>query len=132
MKDELPLLGSQFPPLLSLTFVLQQSADSLLLREVGLSLGMVRIMSGLSPASVTSQRRLALYLNQTEANVSRQLQILKKGGLVSITKNKKDGRQRDVLLTKKGEQKYLLAEKLLLENQGEFDKLMRQRTPEFN
>ncbi len=132
MKDELPILGSQLPPLLSLTFVLQQFADNLLLGEVGLSLGMVRIMSGLSPAAATSQRRLALHLSQTEANISRQLKILKKEGLVSVTKNKKDGRQRDVLLTKKGERKYRTAEKLLLENQREFDKLMRRQSPGFN
>lgn len=124
MKNDLPSLRSKFPPLLHLTYVLQQSADELLAREAGIGLSHARIMSGLSPAVACSQRRLAASLSQTEANVSRQLQVLKRKGLVSISKSKKDKRQRDVKLTAKGESKYKKAEQLLVKEQSNLLKLL--------
>lgn len=110
---------SNFPPLLSLTYVLQHLCDELLAAQVGVGLSSVRIMSALSAAPV-SQRSVAVTLHQTEANVSRQLQTMKKHGLVSITKNKKDARQRDVILTAKGQAKYQKAESLLKAQQKSF------------
>jgi len=126
MKNEIGLTKSKFPPLLSLTYVLQQSADELLAREVGTSLSHVRIMSGLGSAIARSQHELALELQQTEANISRQLQVMKKQGLVGITKNKKDGRQRDVKLTRKGQNKFDSANKLLKKQQSSFLKVLNQ------
>lgn len=101
-----------FPPLLHLTYDLQQLSDKLLDR-LGVGLGQVRILSGLSTGAAVSQKALAVSLHQTEANISRQLRILKKQGLVSITKNKKDSRTRDVKLTAKGAKKCQAAIKLL-------------------
>lgn len=124
MKKDTPTLKSKFPPLLHLTYVLQQSSDELLQREAGISLSHARIMSGLSSAAPRSQHQLALGLAQTEANISRQLQVMKKAGLVSIAKNKKDGRQRDVKLTAKGARKYAAAEKLLKKEQSKIVKLV--------
>jgi len=49
---------------------------------------------------------------------------MKKHGLVSITKNKKDSRQRDVTLTAKGAKKYQEAEKLLKKQQAKFLKIL--------
>ena len=114
MKKVIATKKSKFPPLLHLTYILQQSSDELLLRETGVSLSQARIMSGLHTSVTVSQRHLASSLQQTEANISRQLQSMKKDGLVSITKNKKDARQRDVKLTAKGANKYAKAETLLV------------------
>ena len=108
---------SKFPPLLHLSYVLQHQSDDLLERQAGVGLSAARIMSVLSQASPTSQRDVAVELRQTEANVSRQLQAMKKHGLVSIARNKKDSRQRDVTLTSKGAKKYQDAEKLLKKQQ---------------
>jgi DNA-binding MarR family transcriptional regulator len=58
-------------------------------------------------------------LRQTEANVSRQLHNMKKQGLVNITRNKKDSRQRDVTLSAKGARHYQQAEKLLKKQQSQ-------------
>lgn len=80
---------ANFPPLLHLSYVLQHLSDDLLLREVGIGLSAARIMSVLSMSAASSQRLIAAELRQTEANVSRQLQAMKKQGLVSITHNKK-------------------------------------------
>ena len=100
-------------PLHYLTFILQHLSDELLIHEAGISLSHVRIMGGLHGAVPRSQMQVAAGLHQTEANVSRQLQAMKREGLVSIKRNKKDGRQRDVLLTSKGARKYKQAEKIL-------------------
>jgi DNA-binding MarR family transcriptional regulator len=110
---------NNFPPLLHLTYVLQQSSDNLLNREAGISLSHARIMSGLSPSVSRSQHQLAVELQQTEANISRQLKGMKKLGLVSIVKNKKDARRRDVKLTAKGHEKYQKGLTLLNKEQKE-------------
>lgn len=108
---------SNFPPLLHLSYVLQHKADSLLEAETGMGLSAVRIMSVLSHTSPSSQRDVAAQLGQTESNVSRQLHNMKKQGLVSISRNKKDSRQRDVMLSAKGIKHYQEAEKLLKRQQ---------------
>ena len=115
---------NSFPPLLHLSYVLQQSADEILEQEAGVGLSAARIMSALSQSTPQSQRVVAAELRQTEANVSRQLHNMKKQGLVSITKNKKDSRQRDVVLTAKGAKKYQDAEKLLKKQQSRFLKIL--------
>lgn len=120
MKSRTTSKKSTFPPLLHLSYTLQQSAEDNLMQEVGVGLSATRIMSALSATSAKSQRQIAVELRQTEANVSRQLQSMKKQGLVSISKNKKDNRQREVLLTSKGANKYQESLKLLKKQQKSF------------
>lgn len=115
---------SNFPPLLHLSYVLQQTADEVLEQETGVGLSAARIMSTLDKSKPASQRDIASQLRQTEANVSRQLHNMKKAGLVSITRNKKDSRQRDVTLTAKGVGHYQKAEKLLKRQQAKFLKIL--------
>jgi DNA-binding MarR family transcriptional regulator len=115
---------SNFPPLLHLSYVLQQVSDEMLEKETGVGLSAARIMSVLDKTSPSSQRNVAVELRQTEANVSRQLHNMKKMGLVSITRNKKDSRQRDVTLTTKGAKHYQQAEKLLKKQQSKVLKML--------
>jgi DNA-binding MarR family transcriptional regulator len=115
---------SSFPPLLSLSYVLQHSAEEMLESEAGIGLSAARIMSVLKSATPVSQKNIAVELRQTEANVSRQLQAMKKSGLVSISRNKKDSRQRDVTLSAKGSRKYQLAEKVLKKQQRQFLRIL--------
>jgi DNA-binding MarR family transcriptional regulator len=115
---------SKFPPLLHLSYVLQHSAEEMLEAEAGVGLSAARIMSVLDKSAATSQRVVAIELRQTESNVSRQLQSMKKQGLVSITRNKKDSRQRDVTLTAKGAKKYQDAGKVLKKQQKQFLKIL--------
>jgi DNA-binding MarR family transcriptional regulator len=110
---------SSFPPLLHLSYNLQQLANEHLEREAGVGLSAARIMSVLDKSTPSSQRDVAMELRQTEANVSRQLHSMKKQGLVSITRSKKDSRQRDVTLTSKGARHYQQAEKLLKKQQSQ-------------
>jgi DNA-binding MarR family transcriptional regulator len=124
MKNPGQRKKSTFPPLLHLSYVLQQLSDELLESEAGVGLSAARIMSVLDKSAPSSQRVIAMELRQTEANVSRQLHSMKKAGLVSISKNKKDSRQRDVTLTAKGNRHYQQAEKLLKKQQREFFKIL--------
>jgi DNA-binding MarR family transcriptional regulator len=100
-------------PLHYLMFILQQQADDLLQGEVGLSLSHVRIMGVLDYSVPCSQKSIATQLQQTEANVSRQLLTMVRQGFVRVSKNKEDSRQRDVTLTAKGQRRYVGAEKAL-------------------
>lgn len=115
---------SKFPPLLHLSYVLQQVAEEDLERETGIGLSAARIMSVLSQKAPLSQRHVAVTLHQTEANVSRQLKAMKGQGLVSISRNKKDSRQRDVMLTAKGAKKCAEAQKVLGKQQRKFLKIL--------
>lgn len=107
-----------------LMFVLQHLSDELLDQETGVGLAQVRIMSELHGSTPRSQRAVASRLGQSEANVSRQVHGMKKHGLVGITKNKKDGRQRDVVLTSKGKHQVEKAEKLLQAQHKEMLKML--------
>lgn len=124
MAADSPLQSHSPTPLHQLSFVLQHLADELLLGKIGVGLSQTRIMGALNKSPAKSQKLIALQLRQTEANISRQLQIMKSEGLVSITKNKKDGRQRDISLTTKGAHKKAQAEKLLTDQQNELLKLL--------
>lgn len=115
---------SKFPPLLHLSYTLQHSAEEMLEAETGIGLSAARIMSVLDKHSSASQRVVAMELRQTEANVSRQLRSMKKQGLVSIVRNKKDSRQRDVTLTSKGASQYQEALKILKRQQRQFLKIL--------
>jgi DNA-binding MarR family transcriptional regulator len=122
--EGLNMAKSNFPPLLHLSYVLQQTADEMLDAETGVGLSAVRIMSVLDKTKPVSQRDVAVRLRQTESNVSRQLHNMKKAGLVNISRNKKDSRQRDVTLTTKGQSHYQKAEKLLKRQQAKFLKIL--------
>jgi len=115
---------SKFPPLLHLSYILQHSAEEMLEAQAGVGLSAARIMSVLDKSSAVSQRVISMELRQTEANVSRQLQSMKKQGLVGITRNKKDSRQRDVVLTAKGFKKYQDAQRVLKKQQRQFLKIL--------
>ena len=105
-----------YSPLTSLhrlEFILQHKSDSLLRESIGVGFGQVQIMQALHRSVPLSQRAVASKLYQTEANVSRQLRLLKKKGLVSISRNKKDKRLHEAVLTVKGSKAFTKAEKIL-------------------
>lgn len=118
--------NQKFSPLLHLTYVLQQLSDENLQRSVGVGLSSARIMSVLHSSVPLSQRAIASLLQQTEANVSRQLKVMQKQGLVSVVKNKKDSRQRDVKLTAKGSSKFRTAAKVLGAQENELMRLLNK------
>lgn len=124
------LIRGPYNPLTSLhrlEFILQHKSDLLLRDSVGVGFGQVQIMQALHRSVPLSQRAIAVKLYQTEANVSRQLQLLKKKGLVSITRNKKDKRLRETALTAKGQKAFDRAEKVLAGQHKELLKLLNSK-----
>ena len=107
-----------------LMFVLQHLTDELLESNAGVGLSQVRIMAVLSKSVPHSQRTVAMRLRQTEANVSRQLQAMKRRSLVSVRQNKKDKRLKEVLLTSKGSNVNVKAQRLLNAQQKDLLKLL--------
>lgn len=121
---------ASYTPLSSLhqlEFILQHKSDAVLRDGVGIGLGQVQIMRALNRSVPASQRLLAMKLHQTEANISRQLGLLKKKGLVAVNRNRKDRRQREVSLTAKGAKTYDAAEKLLSAQHKELLKLINRQ-----
>ena len=119
-----------YSPLTSLhrlEFILQHKSDTLLRDLLGVGFGQVQIMQALHRSVPLSQRTVASKLYQTEANVSRQLQLLKKKGLVSITRNRKDKRLRETALTAKGQKVFQKCEKILSAQHKELLKLLDDR-----
>ena len=110
-----------------LEFILQHKSDLLLRQSIGVGFGQVQIMQALHRSVPLSQRAVASKLYQTEANVSRQLQLLKKKGLVSITRNKKDKRLHEATLTSKGSKAFAKAEKILAAQHKQLLKLLDDR-----
>jgi len=107
-----------------LMFVLQHMSNELLLDHVGVGLSSALIMSVLSHSRPQTQRSIAAGLRQTEANVSRQLQVMRRQGLVNIKQNRQDRRQKEVTLTPKGVRVHDKAMRLLDKQQKEILKLI--------
>jgi len=110
-----------------LEFILQHKSDLLLRDGVGVGFGQVQILQALHRSVPLSQRAVASKLYQTEANISRQLQLLKKKGLVSIVRNKKDKRLHETQLSAKGQKVFSKAEKTLAAQHKELLKMMDDR-----
>lgn len=107
-----------------LEFILQHQSDKFLRDSLGVGFGQIRIMEEIHDVIPRSQREIALRLYQTEANVSRQLRELKRHGLVNISANKKDKRQKDVSLSAKGKKKYDRAQKLIAAQHSQLLRLL--------
>lgn len=110
-----------------LEFILQHKSDLLLRQSVRVGFGQVQILQALHRSVPLSQRGVAVKLYQTEANVSRQLQLLKKKGLVSIVRNKKDKRLHETQRTEKGQKTFDKAEKILAIQHEELLKLLNPK-----
>jgi len=132
MAANLRLGESKLTPLLSLSWKVQQSAEELLQAQCGVGLSQIRILAALDKSATRSQASVAQALGQTEANVSRQLKVMKKDGLVTVTKNKKDKRQRDVSLTPKGFRTFSKADQVLTHHEkGLLSTMSRSESRDF-
>ena len=111
--------------LLHLLFKMQQDTDALLLGQVGIGLSAYRILSVLDDRVSYSQRKIAVELSQTEANISRQVRHMAEDNLVKIAPDKKDRRQRNISLTSKGQKKFDAAQKVLARNEAALFSLIK-------
>ena len=116
---------SRINPLLHSMFHLQQQVDHLLSEQTGLGLSAYRILSVIDDRVPSSQRKIAVKLGQTEANISRQIRTMADENLVKIAPDKKDKRQRNITRTVKGEKKYRAAEALLIKKEPSILKTLK-------
>jgi DNA-binding MarR family transcriptional regulator len=117
--------SSKAASLLHSVFKTQHYADNLLQDQVGLGLSSYRILSVVDDSAPSTQRNIALFLGQTEANVSRQVRHMADHGLIKIAPDKKDRRQRNITKTAKGKRKFADAEKTLKKHEKQLSSLLR-------
>ncbi len=110
-----------------LEFILQHKSDQLLRDAVGVGFGQVQILQALHRSLPMSQRAIASKLYQTEANISRQLRLLSRKGLVNVSRNKDDKRLHETTLTPKGVKVYEQAQKILASQHKNMLKLLNSK-----
>jgi DNA-binding MarR family transcriptional regulator len=87
-------------------FLLDKMTDQILQDQLGLGFSQFLVMMALAKQPRVPQKHVAKALDQTQAAVSRQIDILVDLGLVSRDMNPDSRREYVLSLTKRGEKKY--------------------------
>lgn len=82
--------------------ILHRQADQVLQERLGVGLSQLKILELLEVRPQTSQRKLADFLGQTEASVSRQIKVLSGKGLVTTRVDVEERRRHLSVLSPKG------------------------------
>ncbi len=90
--------------------VIDRQSDVVLQERLGIGFSQFKILMTLQYKTGLQQRKIAEYLGQTEASVSRQIHILHNQGLLSSVVTQQNRRERQTTLTVKGQR---LAEKAM-------------------
>ena len=95
---------------ISISFTLQHIAaqltkqsDQVLQEQLGIGASQFRILHSLRTEPRTAQRDIAVNLGQTEASISRQVQLMIVDGLLQSARSPKDRREHITVLTPKGD-----------------------------
>jgi MarR family transcriptional regulator, temperature-dependent positive regulator of motility len=91
-----------------ISFYLQHKSDEILQTKLGIGFSQFKLMMALEKHPAVEQLTLAKFLGQTEASISRQIQLMRHSQLITVEKDSKDHRRRVVRLT--GQGKVLLEE----------------------
>jgi len=86
-----------------LAFALDRQSDQVLQERLGIGFSQFKIMMAVKWKNAVQQKRIASYLSQTEASVSRQVRLLHKQGYIESHVNPKSRREHITTLTAKGE-----------------------------
>jgi DNA-binding MarR family transcriptional regulator len=101
---------------LSATF--GRESDQILQEQLGIGLSQYKILETLVENSVMQQRYIAVQLGQTEASISRQINLLERKGLIESMRNPVNRREHITTLTARGERLTEAAEKVLTIHQS--------------
>ncbi len=82
--------------------ILMRQSDQVLQERLGIGMSQFRILMMLKANPNVQQRKLAEYLGQTEASISRQTKLLSEKGLLLVRVNPKSRREHIALPTAKG------------------------------
>jgi DNA-binding MarR family transcriptional regulator len=96
-----------------LSSVFARESDQILQEQLGIGLSQYKILQALVENSAMQQRFIAVQLGQTEASVSRQIQVLEQRGLIESMRNPVNRREHITTLTSRGERVVEAAERVL-------------------
>jgi MarR family transcriptional regulator, temperature-dependent positive regulator of motility len=99
---------------------LNKASDKVLQQRLGIGMAQFKILSAVQVNQRLLQRHIATVLNQTEASISRQVQLLHRKNLLVTQINPKDRRQHITTLTSQGQQMIASALEILEAFQARF------------
>jgi DNA-binding MarR family transcriptional regulator len=86
-----------------ISFVLDRQSDHVLQDRLGIGFSQFKILMVLKWHTGVQQKRIADYLGQTEASISRQIKIMTEAGLLQSRVSPQNRRQHIITLTTKGD-----------------------------
>lgn len=105
-------------------FVMDKVADSTLQQKLNLTLSQFFILMAVNQNPNITQIQVADFLEQTQAAVSRQIDVLKNKKLIEITKNEENRRENLLSPTSIGRKKFMEANELLHKTFDDLYKVM--------
>lgn len=100
--------------LLHIAATISKQNDVLLQNKLRIGFSQFKILMVLQWKPNIKQKQIASKLNQTEASISRQINIMFEDGLLQTTRSREDRRQHITMLTVRGERICNQATKLLI------------------
>ena len=91
----------------------ERQSDQILQEQLGISFAQYKVLWVLQVHPNVLQKELASSLAQTEASITRQIQLLRNKGLITTTRNERNRREHITVVTTKGNQIVEVALKLL-------------------
>jgi DNA-binding MarR family transcriptional regulator len=85
-----------------LSAVYARESDQILLEQFGIGFSQFKIMSTLQNNLASQQKHIAFALGQTEASISRQVKLLIRKGMLTVSVNPRNRREHITELTSKG------------------------------
>lgn len=85
-----------------ITSLLSRDSDQILLEQLGVGYSQYKILRVLNPGAPVKQKFIADLLGQTEASISRQINLLINKGLINKTTDPRNKRVRLIVITSKG------------------------------
>jgi DNA-binding MarR family transcriptional regulator len=86
-----------------LATLLSRQSDQVLQEQLGIGLSQFRILQALQTNPLVQQKQIASLLGQTEASVSRQINLLQTKGTIAVRTGLRDRREHIAVVLPKGE-----------------------------
>lgn len=96
-----------------LAFLLEKRADESLKSQLDIGFAQYKVLEAINQNMLAKQNLVAKLLDQTEASISRQIKILQKKGMITVTTVMGNKRAKELALTVVGEEIVSQAEELL-------------------
>jgi len=96
-----------------LAFLLEKRADESLKAQLDIGFAQYKVLEAINQNMLAKQNTVARLLDQTEASISRQIKILEKKGLITVSSVMGNKRAKELSLTRIGDEMARNAEELL-------------------